>query len=233
MSSEALIAAYPLAAATTALLAGLASSASPCTVASMPLVVGYVGGYSNGNRRRAFIYSASFVLGLSLAFTAVGLAVALAGALFLPAGGFWRVLLIAIALLAGVSLLTGRALPGVRNGQCCAGTNAHAKWKGIMGAFATGTLSGVVFAPCATPVMVGILALIGEQGDVLFGTLLMFLYSIGHGALLLAAGSSIGFAQWLAGSRLAGKVNWYFTRIAGLLLILYSIYLLAQMAGWR
>jgi cytochrome c-type biogenesis protein len=232
MSSEALIVAYPLAAAATALLAGLASSVSPCTVASMPLVVGYVGGYSNGSRRQAFIYSASFVLGLSLAFTAVGLAVALAGAWLLPAGSYGRTLLVGILLLAGASLLSGRVLPGMRSAQCSTATVAPARWKGIVGAFATGTLSGVVFAPCATPVMVGILALIGQQGDVWYGAFLMFLYSLGHGALLLAAGSSVGFAQWLADSRWAGQVNRYFTRIAGLLLLLYGLYLLGQMAHW-
>ena len=90
---------------------------------------------------------------------------------------------------------------------------------------AAGALSGVVFAPCATPVMVGILALIGNQRDVLFGTLLMFLYSIGHGALLLAAGASIGFAQWLARARWAGIVNRLFSRLAGALLIGYALYL--------
>jgi cytochrome c biogenesis protein CcdA len=86
-----------------------------------------------------------------------------------------------------------------------------------------------VFAPCATPVMVGILALIGNQQDVLFGTLLMFLYSLGHGALLLAAGSSIGLAQWVARSRWTQRINGGFTRGAGLLLVGYAAYLLLEM----
>jgi cytochrome c biogenesis protein CcdA len=230
MNGEALIAAYPLAAAATVLLAGLASSVSPCSVASMPLVVGYVGGYGDGSRRQALMYSASFVLGLSLAFTAVGLAVAVAGAWLLPAGGYGRILLVGILIVLGASLLSGRALPGMRSAQC--GSSAPTRWRGVIGAFAAGGLSGMVFSPCATPVMVGILALIGQQGDVWYGAFLMFLYSLGHGALLLAAGSSVGFAQWLADSRWAGQVNRYFTRIAGLLLLLYGLYLLGQMAHW-
>lgn len=231
IESEALIATYPVAAAATALLAGLASSVSPCTVAAVPLVVGYVGGYADGSRRRAFFYAAAFVLGLALAFTGVGLAIALAGAIFLPAGGLWRGVLIALALVAGASLLAGRALPGMGAAHCGAGGIAPSHWKGSLGAFVTGALSGVVFAPCATPVMVGILALIGNQQDVLFGTLLMLLYSIGHGALLLAAGSSVGFAQWVARSRWAGRVNWLFTRLAGALLVGYALYLTVEMAG--
>lgn len=73
--------------------------------------------------------------------------------------------------------------------------------------------------------MVGIPALIGNQQDVLFGTLLMFLYSIGHGALLLAAGTSIGFAHWLARARWASRVNRLFSRLAGALLVVYAAYL--------
>lgn len=214
---------YPTVAAVTALLAGVASSVSPCTVAAVPLVVGYVGGYADGSRQRAMLYAAAFVLGLALAFTAVGLAVALAGALFLPAGGIWQMVLIGLASLAGLSLLSGRALPGLGGGHC--GQTARVHWRGAFGAFVTGALSGIVFAPCATPVMVGILALIGNQQDVLFGTLLMFLYSIGHGALLLAAGASIGFAQWLARARWAGLANRLFSRIAGALLVGYATYL--------
>lgn len=232
IESEALIAAYPLAAGATALLAGLASSVSPCTVAAMPLVIGYVGGYADGNQRRAFLYAAAFVFGLALAFIGVGLAIALAGAVFLPAGSFWRGVLIMLALVAGASLLAGRALPGMGAGRCGVDGVISSHWKGSFGAFVTGALSGVVFAPCATPVMVGILALIGNQQDVLFGTLLMSLYSIGHGALLLAAGSSIGFAQWVVGSRWAEQVNWWFTRVAGALLVAYALYLAAEIAGW-
>jgi hypothetical protein len=59
----------------------------------------------------------------------------------------------------------------------------------------------------------------------------MFLYSIGHGALLLAAGSSVGFAQWVAGSHWAGRVNWWFTRVAGTLLVGYALYLASEMVG--
>lgn len=231
MNSQALIAAYPLAASATALLAGLASSVSPCTVAAMPLVVGYVGGYSDGSRKRAFFYAAAFVLGMSLVFTGVGLAIALAGAYFLPMGDIWRSVLIALALVAGVSLLTGRALPGMRGAQCRNGGHTPVHWKGALGAFVTGALSGFVFVPCATPVMVGILALIGNQQDVLFGTVLMFIYSLGHGALLLAAGSSVGFAQWLAHSHWAERVNWLFTRLAGVVLVGYAIYLATESGG--
>lgn len=134
---------YPAVAAVTALLAGVASSVSPCTVAAVPLVVGYVGGYADGSRQRAMLYAAAFVLGLALAFTAVGLAVALAGALFLPAGGVWQLVLIGLALMAGISLLAGRALPGFGGGHCGQATHLH--WRGAFGALVTGVSARIEF----------------------------------------------------------------------------------------
>jgi len=59
----------------------------------------------------------------------------------------------------------------------------------------------------------------------------MFLYSIGHGTLLLVAGSSIGFAQWLARTSWAERVNQLFNRLAGILLIGYGFYLAAELAN--
>lgn len=43
-----LVTTYPVWAMASALLAGIASSASPCAIAAVPLVVGYVGGYAGG-----------------------------------------------------------------------------------------------------------------------------------------------------------------------------------------
>lgn len=61
-----LVTTYPVWAMASALLAGIASSASPCAIAAVPLVVGYVGGYAGGSRWRAFGYAAAFVLGMAL-----------------------------------------------------------------------------------------------------------------------------------------------------------------------
>ena len=51
---------------------GILSSSSPCVLATIPLVIGYVGGYSGGDRRKALLYSLTFILGLSITFTILG-----------------------------------------------------------------------------------------------------------------------------------------------------------------
>ena len=61
---EQIITLYPLVAFGAVFLAGVISSVSPCVLATVPLVVGFVGGYSDGDRTKAFRYSLAFVLGL-------------------------------------------------------------------------------------------------------------------------------------------------------------------------
>ena len=86
---ETTLALYPLLAFGAVFLAGVVSSASPCVLTTIPLVVGFVGGYADGDRRKAFLYSLCFVIGLSLTFTALGAAAALFGTLFGALGGGW------------------------------------------------------------------------------------------------------------------------------------------------
>jgi hypothetical protein len=67
---EQVINVYPLVAFGAVFVAGVISSASPCVLATIPLVVGFVGGYADGDRKRAFLYSLAFIIGLAITFTA-------------------------------------------------------------------------------------------------------------------------------------------------------------------
>ena len=55
-----------------AYLGGVLATASPCSLASIPLIIGFVGGYAEGNKRQAFIYSVIFVVGLAIGMAALG-----------------------------------------------------------------------------------------------------------------------------------------------------------------
>ena len=56
-------------------------------------------------------------------------------------------------------------------------------------------LGGVFSSPCSTPVLIALLAIVAGKGNFLWGVLLMLLYAIGHSALVMVAGTSIGFVQ--------------------------------------
>ena len=63
-------------------LGGVIATASPCILASIPLVIGFVGGYAEGRKKQAFFYSVTFVVGLALVMSILGAMAALMGTMF-------------------------------------------------------------------------------------------------------------------------------------------------------
>lgn len=72
-----------------ALLAGVLTSFTPCSLSSIPLVIGYVGGTGARDTKKALRLSLTFALGSAVTFTVLGVIAAIAGSLLgrLPAGG--------------------------------------------------------------------------------------------------------------------------------------------------
>jgi cytochrome c biogenesis protein CcdA len=219
---EQLVSTYPLLAFGAVFLAGVLSSASPCVLATIPLVVGYVGGYSDGDRWKAFRYSLSFILGLSLTFTAFGAAAGLLGTMFGTLGGPWQ-------LLAGIiALLMGGQLMGLYEIRLPLKREFRPKRGGLVGSFLLGLFFGVVSSPCATPVLVVLLTVVASTGQVLYGTALLFAYAIGHCTLMLCAGTFTGFVEGFVKSR--GVVNFSLRarRVSGLVVALAGCWFVWQ-----
>ncbi len=177
-------------------LGGVVSSASPCVLAAVPLVVATVGGTAT-SRRRAVLLSMSFVLGLALCFTALGAAAALTGRLIGDIGPWWKVILGVVLVVMGLHLSGLLRLPmPALDGKRFRGA-------GPAGAFGLGALTGTLSSPCATPILVVVLSLVAFEKKVLWGTALLAAYSLGHVVLLFAAGAASGFAAAYLGSRAA------------------------------
>jgi cytochrome c biogenesis protein CcdA len=69
------------------------------------------------------------------------------------------------------------------------------KKKGYFGALLAGVLGGLFSSPCATPVLVVLLSIVAGGGNLLWGILLLLLYSVGHSVVVLISGASVGFVQ--------------------------------------
>jgi cytochrome c-type biogenesis protein len=215
---EQIIAAYPLAAFGAVFLAGVLSSASPCVLATIPLVVGFVGGYADGDRKKAFLYSLAFVLGLSLTFTAFGAAAGLLGTMFGTLGGWWHV-------AAGVvALVMGGQMAGLYEIPLPARRDYRPKRGGIIGAVLLGLFFGVVSSPCATPALVVILTFVATKGKVLYGIALLFVYAVGHCLLMLAAGTCTGFVEAFAKAKGVASVAVAARRAGGAVVALAGAY---------
>jgi cytochrome c biogenesis protein CcdA len=200
-------------------IGGLISAASPCVLAAIPLVIGYVGGYSDGDRKKAAIYSFVFIIGLSITFTILGAAASAMGS-FLSFAGPWLYLgLAVIAVAMGLQLmgLISIPLPFQKTWQV--------KSRGLGGAFLLGLLTGTVSSPCATPVLAVILAYVSTQGDILYGGALLFVYAVGHCALVFIAGLSVGLTESIVSSKGVNSFSMYSKKFSGALLVVAGLYL--------
>ena len=201
-------------------LGGLLSASSPCVLAILPLVIGYVGGASGGDRRKSVLYSLLFALGLSITFTILGAIAAIFGRLFGQVGELWYWIVGAIVITMGLSMI------GLFEIRIPMSQKLQPKTRGALGAFLLGLLFGVASSPCATPVLVVILAYVASQGQVLYGTLLLFIYAIGHVALIIAAGISAGFVQRFAKSRGAMGFSIWTKRVFGVLVTFAGLFII-------
>jgi cytochrome c-type biogenesis protein len=217
---EHIVAVYPLLAFGAVFLAGVLSSASPCVLATIPLVVGFVGGYADGDRWKALRYSLAFILGLSLTFTAFGAAAGLLGTMFGTVGGWWYI-------AAGiVALVMGGQMMGLFEIHLPIKRDYKPKRGGLIGAFILGLFFGVVSSPCATPVLVVILTYVATKGQILYGIALLFSYAIGHCLLMLFAGTFTGFVEGFVKARGVVNFSLWAKRVGGAVVAIAGGYLL-------
>jgi cytochrome c-type biogenesis protein len=210
----------PLLAYVGVFLGGIISSSSPCVLATIPLVIGYVGGYSEGNRRKALLYSLVFILGLSFTFTVLGAIASLIGGLFGAISRTWYF------IIGGVAIAIGLHLIGIYSLNIPTPVQLQPKRRGIIGALLLGALFGIVSSPCATPVLALILAFVASKGKVVYGTSLLFVYAIGHCALIFLAGTAAGFVENFVQSKGITNITNWSKRAGGAIVSLVGIYLL-------
>ncbi len=98
-----------------------------------------------------------------------------------------------------------------------------------LGAFLLGLLFGVVSTPCAVPILAVLLAYVGSRGNVVYGGFLLLVYALGHSALILVAGTSMGAAKKLIESKGLRKANLVLQKVAGVIIILVGAYFLFRL----
>ena len=203
-------------------LGGVIATASPCILASIPLVIGFVGGYAGGNKKQAFFYSLTFVVGLAVVMSVLGAVASLMGTMFGEVGNFWRF------VVAGILMVMGLQLSGMINLKL--GGNAQRflpKRTGLIGALILGALFGLVLSPCASPVLAVILTLAAVKGEVAYGSTLLFAYALGQGTLIILAGTFTGVIESFLQSK-GAKFGTIMRKVAGFLIFFVGAYIFFQ-----
>lgn len=202
-----------------ALLAGILTSFTPCSLSALPLIMGYVGGTGQKDPKRALGLSLTFALGSALTFTALGALASTAGKLIGTTSTWWYIVLgVLMVLLALQVWEIFQIIPSTYL------ISKNTK-KGYPGAFIAGILGGIFSSPCSTPMLVALLAIVAGKGSLLWGVLLLLLYGIGHGALAVAAGTTMGLVQKITGNENYGKASTILKVFMGSVLLLLGFYM--------
>ena len=99
------------------------------------------------------------------------------------------------------------------------------KRRGYIGALIGGILGGIFSSPCSTPVLIALLAIVAGNGNIVWGVLLLLIYSLGHSILVIIAGTSVGFVQKLSQSDKYGKASKIMKIFMGILILLIGLYM--------
>lgn len=164
---------------------GMSVLLSPCHLASIPLMVGYVAGQEAALRpRRAALYAVAFALGLFVSIAAIGAACAALGRMLGDVGPYWTVPVGLVLLWVSLDML------GVARCSLGNGLASRLRVRGLSGALFLGLAYGVLSGSCTFGFIAPILAIVTVQGDVARGTLLMVFFGLGHALPIALAGSS-------------------------------------------
>jgi len=196
---------------------------SPCHLASIPLIVGYVAGQDRlVEGRQAALYAGLFTTGLFLTIALIGVICAMLGRMLGDVGPYWTIVMGLILLWVAMDML------GVA--KCSMGGSLMGRFKlrGMGGAFVLGLAYGVLSGSCTFGFIAPILAVITVQEKIATGILLIILFGLGHCIPIVVAGSSTALVR-----RLLANASWQrggtaFRRLAGILIGLMGIYFIAR-----
>ena len=171
-------------------LMGLGLNLTPCVYPLISVTIAYFGRQSDDRRSRTLGLALVYAFGITVTFSALGVAAALSGGFF-GAALQRPPTLIAIALVMTALAASSFGLYTIRPPAALL-TRFGGAGAGVAGAFAMGLTMGLVAAPCVGPIVVALLVTVAQRGDALFGSLLFFALSIGLGAPYVVLGALAG-----------------------------------------
>jgi cytochrome c-type biogenesis protein len=196
---------------------------SPCHLASIPLIIAYVGGQQQilGSRQAAH-YSVAFTLGLFITIALIGIICAVLGRMLGDIGNYWQILVGLVLIWVALGMF------GVESCSMSGTLLYRLNLKGIFGAFGLGLAYGVLSGSCTFGFIAPILAIITVQQKIASGVILIVLFAIGHCLPIVVAGSSAAMVKGvLENSRWQGATQW-FRKGAGVVIIGLAAYFIVN-----
>lgn len=201
-------------------IGGLIASVSPCSLAMLPIIIGYVGGYSKEKPAQTFVQLLFFIIGSAIVFSIIGIVCALTGKVFVSfAGGYFGLIMASIIMIMGLKLVgfLDFELPVlVKEMPRSEGMNTYL-YPMLLGG--TVALAGT---PCSTPILAAIMAFASLSASLIQSVAMLFLFAFGQGVILIFAGVlTAKLKNWKSFYKFSDGL----LKFSGILLILTSIYI--------
>jgi len=213
----------PLIALTAAVVWGILSIIlSPCHLASIPLIVGFISEQGRVTVRRAFWTATLFAVGILITIATIGAITAAAGRMLGDVGRYGNYFVAVIFFVVALHLLGVIPMPWSGPGQ------VGLKRKGLLAAFILGLLFGVALGPCTFAYMAPMLGVTFKLAatNFLYGAALLLAYGVGHCAVIVAAGTSTELVQRILNWNEQSKGVTVVKAVCGVLVLLGGAWLI-------
>ena len=195
---------------------------SPCHLASIPLIVGFINGQPQMSTKRAFIISTLFSVGILITIAAIGIATAAAGRMMGDVGKFGNYFVAVIFFVVGLHLLGVIPMPWSGPGQI------GMQRKGMLAAFILGLVFGIALGPCTFAYMAPMLGVTFKLAstNLFYGVLLLLTYGVGHCSVIVLAGTCTELVQRYMNWNDKSKGAVILKKICGVLVLAAGLYLI-------
>ena len=214
----------PLIAVTAAFIWGILSIIlSPCHLASIPLIVGFIDEQGRISTKRAFYIAGLFSIGILITIGIIGIITALMGRMLGDIGSFGNYFVAVIFFIIGLHLLDVIPFPFLGKSN-----QPSIKKKGLLAAFILGLIFGIALGPCTFAYIAPVLTVAFRVAatQCLFGVILILVYGLGHCSVIVLAGTFTEIVQHYLNWNERSKGALILKKICGVLVILGGIYLL-------
>ena len=195
---------------------------SPCHLASIPLIVGFIDEQGRISTKRAFQIALLFSLGILITIGLIGAATAWAGRMLGDIGAGGNYLVAAVFFLVGLHLMGVIPLPFTGPGQ------VKMKQRGRLAAFILGLVFGVALGPCTFAYMAPMLSVTFKlaAAHMAYGILLLLAYGIGHCAVIVFAGTFAESVQHYLNWNEASRGALILKKVCGVLVLLGGLWMI-------
>jgi len=195
---------------------------SPCHLASIPLIVGFIQGQDRPSQRRALALSSLFASGILVTIALIGVITAAAGRLLGDVGSIGNIFVAIIFLVVGLSFLDVIPL------NLPSPSRINPRRRGAWAALLLGLVFGIALGPCTFAFMAPILGVAFKVAatSTVYGAALLIAYGLGHCLVIAIAGAGSAWVQrtldWNAESRAGGLMK----KVCGVLVVLGGLFML-------